>query len=122
MIDVSDIVSDTDFTQTITRVVRSETINSFGESVITSSNLLIDAVVTSPSTQELLMFPDATAYKDMIRVTTVSRLNSDSVGKQPDLIIYHGENYKVAVTNDYSDFGYTRALCTLIDLQDQPNG
>jgi len=122
MIDVSDIVSDPDFTQTITQVVRSETVNDFGESIITSVSSLINAVVTSPNSQELLMFDDATAYKDVIRVTTVSRLNADSVGKQPDLIIYHGENYKVAVTNDYSDFGYTRALCTLIDLQDQPNG
>ena len=121
MIDVSDVVSDPDFTQTITRVVRSETVNDFGESIIISVSSLIDAVVTSPTTQELLMFPEATAYRDVIRVTTVSRLNADSVGKQPDLILYHGENYKVLITNDYSDFGYTRALCVLIDLQDQPN-
>ena len=120
MINVADIVADTDFTQPVTRIVRTETINNYGESVLTSVSSTIQAVVTSPNSQELLMFPDATAYKDIIRVTTKSPLNSDSVGHQPDLIVYHGEHYKVAVTNDYLDFGYTRALCSLIDLHDQP--
>ena len=121
MINVADIVADTDFTQPVTRIVRTETINNYGESVLTSVSSTIKAVVTSPNSQELLLFPDATAYKDVIRVTTASRLNADSVGLKPDLILYHGEYYKVSVTNDYSDFGYTRALCALIDLQDQPN-
>jgi hypothetical protein len=121
MINVADIVSDPDFTQPVTRIVRIESINQYGESVIESRPTAIQAIVTSPNSQELLMFPDATAYRDIIRVTTASRLNADSVGLQPDLIVYHGENYKVTVTNDYSDYGYTRALCGLIDLQDQPN-
>lgn len=121
MLNVSDIVSDPDFTQPVTRVVRTETVNNYGESVIASSQSTIQAVVTSPSVQELLRFDDATAYKDAIKVTTASRLNADSVGLQADLILYHGETYIVAVSNDYSDFGYTRAICFLIDLQDQPN-
>lgn len=120
MINVRELVTDTDFTQAITRIVRTETINSNGESVVTPASTTIQAVVTSPSMQDLLRFEDATAYKDAIKVTTASPLNPASVGHQPDLIVYHGETYIVAQSNDYQDFGYTRAICKLIDLQDQP--
>ena len=121
MINVADVVMDVDFVQPVTRIVRTETVNSYGESVLSSASSTIQAVVTNPSAQELLRFSDATAYRSAIRVTTGSRLNADSVGLQPDLILYHGEHYIVSVTNDYSDFGFTRAICNLIDMQDQPN-
>ena len=118
MIDMSEILEDSDFTQIITRIERNETINNFGESVLTNVTTEIIASVTSPNAQELLRFSDSTAYKDAITVITKVNLNGDSFGSQPDLIFYHGNNYIVEITNDYNDFGFTVAFCRLIDLQE----
>jgi hypothetical protein len=118
MIDMSEVLDDTDFTQTVTRIQRNETINQYGESVLTSVTSQIVASITSPNAQELLRFADATAYKDAITVITKVNLNGVSFGSQPDIIFYHGNNYIVEVTNDYNDFGFTVATCKLLDLQE----
>jgi hypothetical protein len=118
MIDVSEVLDDTDFTQTVTRIQRNETINQYGESVLTSVTSQIVASITSPSAQDLLRFDDSTAYKDAILVITKVRLNSASFGGQPDIIQYHGNNYIVRTTNNFNDFGFVVAHCSLMDLQE----
>lgn len=118
MIDMSEVLDDTDFTQTVTRIQRNETINQYGESVLTSVTSQIVASITSPTKQDLLRLPDATAYSDAITVITKVNLNSATFGGQPDIIQYHGNNYLVNVTNSYNDFGFVVAICTLLDLQE----
>ena len=118
MIDMSEILDDQDFTQIVTRIQRTEIVNDYGESVLFNETSQIRASITSPNAQELLRFPDATAYKDAITVITKVNLNGDSFGAQPDIIQYHGNNYIVEITNDYNDFGFNVAFCKLLDLQE----
>ena len=120
MINVKRVVTNSKFTQPIIRNIRAETINQYGESVTSSKTSTIQAVVTSPSQQDLLRLPEGTVYIDAIIVTTASQLNTDVIGHQPDTITYHGEHYLVKVTNDYNIYGYTRAICILNDLQPTP--
>lgn len=117
MISVTRVVVNPMFLQPLTRTARTEAINNFGESVLTSSVTTIQGIVTNPNMQDILRFPEATAYKDAIVVTTAAALRPDSVGAQPDLILWNGSNYIVAFTNDNAAYGYTRAICKLIDLQ-----
>lgn len=121
MLNVASVVSDPRFTQSVTRMQRAETINQYGESVITSTSTTIAAVITSPGKTGLMRFEDAQTYQDTIKVTTTSPLNGPTATSQPDLIVWQGQNYAVTIVNDYAQFGYTRAICKLIDLQGRPN-
>ena len=117
MINVSRVVLNPMLLQPVQRTQRAEVINTYGESVLTPTITTIQAIVTNPSMQDLLRYPEATAYKDAIVVSTASALTPDTVGFQPDMILWHGSNYIVAFTNDNSSYGYTRAICKLVDLQ-----
>lgn len=120
MVNVKKVVTNKKFTQPITRNIRTETINQFGESTLVSAPSVIQAIVTSPSQQDLDRLPEGTVYIDAIIVTTATQLNTAVVDRQPDTILYHNEHYIVKVTNDYNIYGYTRAICALTDLQPQP--
>ena len=117
MLNVSRVVLNPMLLQSVQRTQRAEVINTYGESVLTPTVTTIQAIVTNPSMQDLIRFPEATAYKDAIIVSTASSLTPDTVGSQPDMILWRGSNYIVAFTNDNSSYGYTRAICKLVDLQ-----
>lgn len=120
MINVASVVNDPRFTQPVTRIQRKEVVNSFGETTTVNTPTTIQATVTSPGKTGMMRFDDAQTYADVIQVTTTSNLNGPAVGSQPDLIVWQGQTFIVAIVNDYGAFGYTRATCKLIDLQDQP--
>ena len=120
MLSVKKVVLNPKFLQPVGRIIRTEAINSFGETVTNDIRSTIHAAVSSPNQQDLLRLPEGTVYVDVIRVTTATQLNTATMGHQPDRIEYHGEHYIVKLTNDYNIYGYTRALCILTDLQGQP--
>ena len=120
MINVASVVIDPRFTQVVTRIQRAETINSYGESVLTLTSTQITAVVTSGAKTGMMRFEDAQTYADTITLATTVRLNGPSVGYQADHIVWQGQTYAVALTSDYNAFGYTRATCKLVDVEDQP--
>lgn len=113
---------DPDFVQPITRVQRTEVIDSYGETTTTNNSTTILAVVTSPAKAGMQRFEDFESYADTIMVTTQSPLNGPTIGGQPDQIIYRGQTYVVSVVNDYAGFGFTRAICKITDLQGQNHG
>lgn len=121
MLDLSEVVSDPAYTQAVTRVQRTQTVNNYGETTTATISTTIQAVVTSPGKPGLQRFDDYQTYADLIQVTTTSRLNGAAVGQQPDLIVWQGQTYVIAIVNDYAAFGFTRAVCKLTDLQDQPH-
>ncbi len=121
MISLSEIMGDPDLTESVTRIQRVATTNVYGETTITPTSSTILAVVTSPAKAGVMRFEDAQTYADAIRVVTASPLNAAVVGQQPDQIVWKGQTYIVSMVNDYQSFGFSDAICKLVDLQDQPN-
>ncbi|MEC4682376.1 MAG: hypothetical protein VST70_01660 [Nitrospirota bacterium] len=121
MISLSELMSDPDLTESVTRIVRVLTVNTFGETTITPTSSTILAVVTSAAKPGVMRFEDAQTYADAIRVVTSSPLNGAVVGQMPDHIVWKGQTYIVSMVNDYQSFGFSDAICKLVDLQDQPN-
>jgi hypothetical protein len=121
MITFSELMGDPDLFESVTRTQRVQTTNSYGETTITPTSTTIQAVVTSPGKPGLTRFEDAQTYADAIRVITASPLNGAVVGQQPDLIVWKGQTYIVAIVNDYQSFGFSDAICKLVDYEDQPN-
>lgn len=128
-IDVTEILSDPMVAgEGFSIIRREEVVNNYGESVLTPKtitkdargNFLVGAI--SPTGDNSLIREDAyTTASKTIKVITVFRLRGPSnVGSkkyQPDIVVWHGNNYEVRVVEDYSSFGagMIAADCMSID-------
>lgn len=121
LLDVSDVLLDPDFAQTISVIRRSESVNNFGRTDLTSTQTDgIIAVVTSGQSR-LDRGADVDVSPNTIVVHTQFRLRGEAPGVKPDLVIWHGNRYLVNKANDWSDFGagFIMAECSSIDFVDQ---
>ena len=119
MINVSRVVLNPKFLQPVTRTIRKEFVNQFGEPDLSAKVSTIMVVVTVASPKDLARFEDLTQYKDAIKVTGHHKLNPDVIGQQADIITWHNQHYIVASSSDYKENGFCRAICRMIDFQDQ---
>lgn len=125
-IDVSDILADTFIAGepfTVTR--RSESVNSFGESVVTPSTFTAAGSIVPIGDNSLLREEAFETGANTIRVITTFRLRgvSQAVGQnyQPDLVVWKGNSFIVRTVEDYTQYGagMVVAECSSIDFVDQ---
>lgn len=118
-LDVTDVILDPDFCEAVTARRRTETINDYGESVVSTSDTTIFAVITF-GRSDLARDSDGQNQPQTIVVHTPYRLVGPSEGYQPDVVIWRGRHYVVAKPLDYSQYGrgFVSAECTSIDLLD----
>ena len=125
-IDVSDVINDVFIAGepfTITRQL--ETINGFGESVITTSTFSAAGAIAPLGANSLLREQAFQAQAKSIQVVTTFRLRgaSQSGGQnyQPDLVIWKGDSYTVWTVEDYTQYGagMVVAECMSQDFIDQ---
>ena len=116
MLDMSDVFDD-ELCQIVPRIVRRESINEFGEPVLTELITDIYAVITSNNHGDIIRFPDSTTYNKSIKVTTNTILNADNKTGQPDLILFENNFYEVMGVDNYMSNGYTRAICNISEYQ-----
>ncbi len=115
-IDVSFLLTDPDFTDQVTRIQRSSTVNEWGEQVITESTSTITAVVQGPSTEILARFPNLAQLSDAISVWYKGQLTAQKAGGYSDVIVWSGKRYQVKeVSEDFASWGegFTMAICEL---------
>lgn len=119
LINMADVVDDPDFSQPIKRITRTESINEFGEPVLTEKTMTINAVVTVPTAGNFNRYEDSTNLNRSIMVTTTFPLNPDYVSGQPDVVVVGNEHYIVVGIENYAAYGYYRSICQMIDFEAQ---
>lgn len=114
-LDVSDVLADPLFADTLTLYRTTETVGSNGRTSVTQATSTFSAVVTSANGKELERLPEADRVKGGIIVHTVTRLVNGGGNLAPDEILYLGDRYTVVSLNDYSRYGvgFVAALCVL---------
>lgn len=123
LLDVSDVLLDPMFAEMFGLQVlrRSETINGFGESVVSAEELNPQGVVTAGSAKPFDRFADGQVMPNTITVHSYAfRMIGPAVGYQPDIIVWQGSQYVVTKSYDYSLFGagFTAADCEAMNYQD----
>lgn len=115
LLDVSDVLADPMFADTLTLYRNTETIGSNGRTTSTEVSSTFSGVVTSANGKELDRLPEADRVKGGIIVHTIARLVPGGGALAPDEILYHGDRYTVVTINDYSAYGagFIAALCVL---------
>ncbi len=114
LIDVTDIVLDPDFQDSITIVRRVDSVNSYGENVITETSESVRAIVQPASPDDLQRLPDSVRRRDAVTVYYSGILTADAY---PDVVVWGGDRYQVRDTEQFLNWGrgYTKAVCTLIE-------
>ena len=116
-LDLSRVSKNQKFWTSFTRITRFETVNEYGESVLTKRSHKMMGTITLASPNDLFRFTDATTYVKAINIMTEKPLNTASVGAQPDIIVWLNEHFIVKGTYPYSENGFNRAIAVLSDYQ-----
>ena len=116
LIDVSELLTDPDFTNSVTLIRRSSTVNSYGENVMVETSSTITAVVQAVGTETLERVPEGARLSDLLDVFYKGALHAESPGGYADVIVWGGKRYQVfEVVEDFMNFGagFTKAVCKL---------
>lgn len=116
LIDVSELLTDPDFTNTVTLIRRASTVNTYGENVMTETQSTITAVVQGANTESLERVPEGARLSDLIDVYYKGQLTAESPSGYADVIVWGGKRYQVfEVVEDFMNFGagFTKAVCKL---------
>jgi hypothetical protein len=116
LIDVSELLTDPDFTNTVTLIRRASTVNTYGENVMTETQSTITAVVQGFNAESLERVPEGARLSDLIDVYYKGALHAESPGGYADVIVWGGKRYQVfEVVEDFMNFGagFTKAVCKL---------
>lgn len=116
LIDVSFLLTDPDFTNQVTLIRRSASINTYGEVQLTEVQSTITAVVQGDNTELLEFVPEGARLSDLISVYYKGVLTAEQPGGYADVIVWGGRRYQVKeVSEDFMNFGagFTKAICML---------
>lgn len=119
LIDVSDVLIDPDFMDSITCTRYAQSVASTGMAANTATTSTFYGVVTSESGDILDRTETGERVKGSIVVHTAFRLRDGSGSSQTaDMITWKGSTYTVSNVNDYSHFGrgFVSAICDLRPL------
>lgn len=116
LIDVSELLTDPDFTNTVTLIRRASTVNTHGENTMVETSSSITAVVQGANTESLERVPEGARLSDLIDVYYKGQLTAESPSGYADVIVWGGKRYQVfEVVEDFMNFGagFTKAVCKL---------
>lgn len=116
LLDVSDILYDPDFADTLTLTRGVQTVGSNGRTTMAETTSTIIGVVTSNSGDILKRFPDLARVEGSVMVTTPTVLQIADGSTIADRLAWRGSDYTVTAVNDYSSYGagFVIALCERI--------
>lgn len=122
-LDVSEILFDPVLAQSVTVYRRTETINTYGESVVTPvPHTGVIGVITSASPNDLQRLDDNQRMGRNMCFVTNFRLQGPSPGKQADLVLWAGDLFVVKWLDPYPLYGAGFVQCIIgsIDHVDLP--
>lgn len=115
-LDVSDLMTDPDFTDVVALITRASSINQYGENVMIETTKNIIAVVQTGGKELLEFVPEGARLQDFISVHYKGELSAERPGGYSDIIVYNSKRYQVqTVVENYMNYGhgYCHAICQL---------
>ncbi len=104
-IDVSEIVSDPDFVDSIELITRVPSVNSLGENVLTSTTLCSVGSVQPASGRAIFRLPEAMRVANVSSFWFKGKIIASEPGKYSSIIVFKGQRYQVQTVMDWSNWG-----------------
>jgi hypothetical protein len=115
-LDLSDVLDDPDFTDTLLLTQETVTLDSHGRTVSTPVRRNISGVVTSDRGRNRDLLAEGQRISGSILVHTRTPLTSGGEGRMADLLTWNGRDYIVATVDDYTRYG-AGFICAHCDLK-----
>lgn len=117
-LDVSFLLADPDFADTLTARRLAQTVGSNGRAVSTTTDTDFVGVAFPGAGNLLVRGPDGERVSADMTVVTMHPLSAGSAGNPADEVVWRGSRYTVKSVQDYSNWGagFVLALCDLIPV------
>lgn len=122
-IDVTDVLEDPDFLDTITVTVTTRTIGANGRATDSAASPVTVSAVVTPAGQRLIQQSDGSLRDGAIEIYTTFAISggtktSDTLSRLPDAVQWHGRGYIVQSVDDWSAYGagWWHATANLQDI------
>jgi hypothetical protein len=116
LVDVTQLLTDPDFTDTVQLIRRTKTVNTYGEGVLTEAAGVNATMVVQPATgDDLKKTSESAILTEYIKVWFKGDLNLQTVNGYSDIIVHRGRRFECYAPDDFSNYGagYTSAICIL---------
>lgn len=104
-IDVSDLLSDPDFTDDLVLIHRTPLVSDLGENSLLERSVPTIGSVQPASGKTLQRLPEALRVGDVSSFWLRGEIVTDQVGAYPDIIQFRGKRYAVQSVMDYTNWG-----------------
>lgn len=118
-VDVSDLLLDPDFQDSIQIVRRLSSVNEYGEMEMVERCRAASAVVQGNEIENLDRLPEGARLSDIITVYYRGKLYPERPGGYADVVLWAGNRYQVRdVTENYMNWGagWTKARCFMEEV------
>jgi hypothetical protein len=121
-VDVTELLVDPDFAETVQVIRRQETITDKGRVQTVNQTFNVVACVQPQSDQPMIRGPDQQNLPQLIEVISQWRLRGIAPGYQPDLVLWNGTQFVVNKVYNWGHYasGFVVAECSSMDHLDQP--
>jgi len=112
-IDVTDLLADPDFVDSMTVITRYPIINSLGENILRETRFDTVGSIQPADYEEIQKVPDALRVANMMVFYFKGKIDTSSPGKYSSVLVFQGQRYQIKTVADYSNWGagYSEGTC-----------
>lgn len=112
-IGVSELLLDPDFIDPVSLVHRTQTVNSFGKTVLTETTINTIGSVQPANGKQIERLPEALRVGDVRSFFIKAEIVVDSSTAYPDIIVFNGQRFQVQLTKPWLNWGegWNEGLC-----------
>lgn len=120
LVDVTELLIDPDFIDSVTIIHRTPTINSMGENTLIEASVVTIGSVQPASGKSLMRVPDALRVESIYSFYVKGEIVSDGTSSYPDIISYQGNRYEVKNIQDFINWPANNGWCEGICVREIP--
>lgn len=112
-LDVSDLLLDPVFVDTLTLIHRTPTINSMGENTLVEASVVTVGSVQPASTKQIMRLPEALRLADVRSFFIKAEIKCDGSTTYPDIISFQGKRFQVQSAAPWLNYGagWNEGIC-----------
>lgn len=112
-LDVSDLLLDPTFVDSLTLIHRTSTVNMYGENVLVETPIATVGSVQPASSRQIQRLPEALRTADIRSFFIRAEILSDGDSQYPDIIVFGGFRYQVMSVAPWLNYGagWNEGIC-----------
>ena len=113
LLDVTDLLTDPDFSSTFDILRSTETVDQHGIASRVEQTISLSGVIEAGSGQTIVMLDDGTRISDSLTLWCEFPLWASFENRPADIVLWKGQRYVVKSVEDWTNFGrgYVKATC-----------